>query len=250
MPHLLRHFSPRRLPSHNLSSKNSNSSGKQSWLPRINQAGLRFLRRTKDGSKNCSAKRFKRSWMRARADAFLPIRGSQVSLARRSSISICHRYRIYAWCVMPNHVHALFRILDGHDLAKILHAWKSFSSKRANRLLGRSGEFWQREYYDHLVRSERVFYRIVNYILENPNRAGLRDWKWIGVDLKYRRNEPAGCRRYKGTSERSSKRKRRPVRAAFLLTSYVMKPLFSFRTDLTLRCESLLVVIRFQRHLV
>jgi REP element-mobilizing transposase RayT len=94
------------------------------------------------------------------------------------------RYRMYAWCVMPNHVPALFRILDGHDLAETLHAWKSFSSKRANRLLGRSGEFWQREYYDHLVRSERVFYRIVNYILENPNRAGLRDWQWVGVDLK------------------------------------------------------------------
>jgi len=94
------------------------------------------------------------------------------------------RYRMYAWCVMPNHVHALFRILDGHDLAEILHAWKSFSSKRANRQLKRSGEFWQREYYDHLVRSEQVFYRIVNYIVENPNRAGLRNWRWVGVDLK------------------------------------------------------------------
>jgi REP element-mobilizing transposase RayT len=94
------------------------------------------------------------------------------------------KYRMYAWCVMPNHVHALFRILDGHELAEILHAWKSFSATRANRLLRRSGGFWQREYYDHLVRSEGEFYRIVNYIAENPNRAGLRNWRWVGVDLK------------------------------------------------------------------
>jgi REP element-mobilizing transposase RayT len=94
------------------------------------------------------------------------------------------KYRMYAWCVMPNHVHALFRIHDTHSLAEILHAWKSFSASRANRLLRRSGEFWQREYYDHLVRSEKEFYRIVNYIAENPNRAGLRNWQWVGVDLK------------------------------------------------------------------
>jgi REP element-mobilizing transposase RayT len=94
------------------------------------------------------------------------------------------KYRMYAWGVMPNHVHALFRILDGHALTEILHAWKSFSATRANRLLRRSGEFWQREYYDHLVRSEKEFYRIVNYIAENPNRAGLRNWQLVGVDLK------------------------------------------------------------------
>jgi REP element-mobilizing transposase RayT len=95
------------------------------------------------------------------------------------------KYRMYAWCVvMPNHVHALFRILEGHELAEILHAWKSFSSTRANRLLGRSGGFWQREYYDHLVRSEDEFCRIANYIAGNPNRAGLRNWRWVGVDLK------------------------------------------------------------------
>ena len=85
---------------------------------------------------------------------------------------------------MPNHVHALFRVFDGHALPEILHAWKSFSATRANRVLGRSGGFWQREYYDHLVRSEDEFYRIVGYIAENPNRASLRNWRWVSVDLK------------------------------------------------------------------
>jgi REP element-mobilizing transposase RayT len=94
------------------------------------------------------------------------------------------RYRMYAWCIMPNHVHALFRVLEGHKLAEVLQAWKSYSANKANRLLKRSGEFWQREYYDHLVRSEEEFYRIVRYIAENPIKAGLRDWRWVGVNLK------------------------------------------------------------------
>src|ERR1700690_3486471 len=62
------------------------------------------------------------------------------------------RYRLFAWCIMPNHVHVIARILPGHTLAEIIHSWKSFSAKRANQLLNFSGSFWQREYYDHLLR--------------------------------------------------------------------------------------------------
>jgi REP element-mobilizing transposase RayT len=93
------------------------------------------------------------------------------------------RYRMYAWCLMPNHVHALFRILSDRTLAGVLHAWKSYSATRANCLLRRSGEFWQREYYDHLVRTEDEFYRIVAYIADNPKKAGLRNWRWVEVNL-------------------------------------------------------------------
>ena len=94
------------------------------------------------------------------------------------------RYLMYAWCVMPNHVHALFRILSGCTLAEVLHTWKSYSATKANRLLRRSGQFWQREYYDHIVRSEDEFYRIVNYILGNPKKAGLKNWRWGGINLR------------------------------------------------------------------
>jgi REP element-mobilizing transposase RayT len=94
------------------------------------------------------------------------------------------RYQLYSWCPMPNHVHVLFRLLGSRKLAGVLHSWKSYSAQRANLLLGLSGEFWQREYYDHLVRSEEEFYRIVEYIVLNPEKAGLRDWRWVGASLK------------------------------------------------------------------
>src|SRR5439155_19731794 len=51
------------------------------------------------------------------------------------------RYLLLAWCVMPNHVHVALNARDAID--RILHSWKSFSAKEANRLLGRHGEFWQ-----------------------------------------------------------------------------------------------------------
>jgi REP element-mobilizing transposase RayT len=88
------------------------------------------------------------------------------------------RYRLIAWCVMPNHVHVVLSPCEGHQLQDILHAWKSYSAKAANQLLARTGHFWQREYFDHLVRNEASLSRIVQYVLENPLRAGLRNWPW------------------------------------------------------------------------
>ncbi len=93
------------------------------------------------------------------------------------------RYRLFAWCVMPNHVHVVFQPLADHTLAGIVHGWKSYTAKEANRLLQRTGVFWQREYYDHLVRDEGDFRRVVRYVLENPNKAGLREWPWVSAAL-------------------------------------------------------------------
>jgi REP element-mobilizing transposase RayT len=94
------------------------------------------------------------------------------------------RYHLSAWCVMPNHIHVVIRPFVSWKLPSIIHSWKSFTANRANRLLGRSGPFWQREYYDHLVRNGEEYIRVVNYVTENPMKAGLRDWGWTGVCLE------------------------------------------------------------------
>ena len=90
------------------------------------------------------------------------------------------RYQLIAWCVMPNHVHAVLRPLDQHELPEILHTWKSFTANAANKIIGRSGQFWHAEYYDHLIRDELDMYRQVEYVLNNPSKARLSGWKWAG----------------------------------------------------------------------
>ena len=91
------------------------------------------------------------------------------------------RYRLFAWCVMPNHVHVLFQTFPDVVLSSVLHSWKSFTSKKINCVLGVHGELWEREYYDHLVRNDGDLARVVRYILENPVKARLRDWPWVWV---------------------------------------------------------------------
>jgi len=49
------------------------------------------------------------------------------------------RYALAAWCVMPNHVHVVVRPGEGYELPDIMHSWKSFSAKEANRVLASSG---------------------------------------------------------------------------------------------------------------
>jgi len=90
------------------------------------------------------------------------------------------RYLLFAWCIMPNHVHLLLKPLPGWDLASIMHSIKSYSAKQANRILGRSGVFWQREYYDHIVRDADQSHRFLQYILDNPVKAGASHQGWAG----------------------------------------------------------------------
>jgi putative transposase len=88
-------------------------------------------------------------------------------------------YRLLAWCVMPNHVHVLARLFPGRELARVVKAWKNFSAKAANHALGRKGRFWQREYYDRMIRNENELDRAIRYVLENPAKAGLENWSWV-----------------------------------------------------------------------
>jgi REP element-mobilizing transposase RayT len=90
------------------------------------------------------------------------------------------RYELPAWCVMPNHVHAIVSPYAGHSLGKILHSWKSFTSHELKKLLNREGSTWERESFDHLVRSEKSLEAFVEYVEQNPVKAGLvrraEDW--------------------------------------------------------------------------
>ncbi|MDR1967735.1 MAG: DUF1156 domain-containing protein [Burkholderiaceae bacterium] len=100
--------------------------------------------------------------------------------------ALCHfdgqRYRLHSWCIMPNHVHVLMTPLHDYSLSSILHTWKSFTAKEANKHLRREGAFWQAEYFDRVIRNDEHFNKVVEYIENNPVKAGLcvcaQDWKF------------------------------------------------------------------------
>jgi len=100
----------------------------------------------------------------------------------RDSMFFFHgeRYRLHAYCVMPNHVHAVVEPCSGHTLDKILHSWKSFTAHEIKKKIGGSESIWQKEGYDHIVRNDRSYAKLLDYVLKNPPYAGLENWPWVG----------------------------------------------------------------------
>jgi REP element-mobilizing transposase RayT len=78
------------------------------------------------------------------------------------------RYALDEFVVMPNHVHVLVTPLAGHSLSAILHSWKSYTSKEIGKVLGKSGTFWQKESFDHILRSPEQLGKVRQYICGNP----------------------------------------------------------------------------------
>jgi REP element-mobilizing transposase RayT len=95
------------------------------------------------------------------------------------------RYRLLAWCVMPSHVHVLVEQVSGWPLERVVQGWKSVTARQANRLLGRNGSFWAREYFDRAMRSEEQVETTAAYIVANPVKARFcaapEDWPWSSV---------------------------------------------------------------------
>lgn len=83
------------------------------------------------------------------------------------------KYDLISYCIMPNHVHVLIRVSEGVSLSSILHTWRSYSAHEANKILGRSGDFWMKDYYDRYIRDARHYAAVVQYIKDNPSKAGL-----------------------------------------------------------------------------
>lgn len=100
------------------------------------------------------------------------------------------KYFLYAYCVMPNHVHILLRPLTDENgsfyaLSGIIHTFKRRTSGFFAKLPHYRSPFWQNEYYDHAIRDERDFSNQLQYILNNPVKAKfVEDYKsWAGIYL-------------------------------------------------------------------
>ena len=98
------------------------------------------------------------------------------------------RYNVLSWCIMPNHVHVLIEVKEGWTLSTIMHGWRSYTAHQANKILGRTGDFWMEEYYDRYIRDEKHLEAVINYIDNNPVKAGLVDeiekWPWCSRGLQ------------------------------------------------------------------
>src|SRR5262245_44977873 len=101
-----------------------------------------------------------------------------------------HGSAIGRYVIMPDHVHFFCRAeIAAKTLSDFVGNWKSWTS-RAIKPLSRprsapaATTLWQREFFDHILRSNESYAEKWNYVRENPVRAGLvqsaDDWPYAG----------------------------------------------------------------------
>lgn len=84
-----------------------------------------------------------------------------------------YRFSLYAFVLMPNHVHLLIRPSRGGRLSKVMQAINTGYTMYFNRKYGRCGHLFQGRYYSLLVEEEAHFLELLRYIHQNPVRAKL-----------------------------------------------------------------------------
>ncbi|MEP7149808.1 MAG: hypothetical protein ABI857_13090 [Acidobacteriota bacterium] len=110
-------------------------------------------------------------------------------------------YDLAAYCIMSTHVHSVFspylnetsltEAKGSHPLrfesseatlSVIMQSLKGYTAHEANKVLNRTGAFWEVESYDHEIRDGEELGRVIRYVLNNPVKAGMvdhwSDWKW------------------------------------------------------------------------
>ena len=122
-------------------------------------------------------------------------------IAEKIEADATEKYRLAAYSIMSNHVHIVFKPnlsarnlheektaqglrfkSEEETLAQIMQSLKGVTARAANLALNRSGAFWEHESYDHFVRNEDEYWRIIKYTLDNPVKARLvQNWQdWAG----------------------------------------------------------------------
>ncbi len=100
-------------------------------------------------------------------------------------------YHLDAFCVMSNHVHALFnfsaqlpeKMIDFDEknyvqLSQVMKLIKGSTAFYANKILGRKGSFWEEESFDTYIRSEKHRQTVKEYIINNPVKAKIcKHWE-------------------------------------------------------------------------
>jgi len=95
---------------------------------------------------------------------------------------------LFAYCIMPDHLHLLLKLNDGYE--KTLQNWVSAFKRYTARLLNQLENItplWQKNFYEHVVRTDESTKEIAEYIVNNPVRKNIvGDWqKYRFLQINY-----------------------------------------------------------------
>ncbi|MFZ5802099.1 MAG: REP-associated tyrosine transposase [Candidatus Omnitrophota bacterium] len=103
-------------------------------------------------------------------------------------------YKVYGYCLMPDHLHAILHPQGGFNLSFIMKMIKGSFARKINKLNGEEGSLWQKRFYDEMIRNEKQLLNQLEYMHQNPVADGLAktpgDYPFSSFNQYHKRTDP------------------------------------------------------------
>ena len=85
-------------------------------------------------------------------------------------VKALHPFSMLGYVFLPDHFHMLIKPTGSSNFSQIMHSFKTNFARAHKRSQGISGslKFWQRRFWDHIIRDEADLFRHLDYIHYNP----------------------------------------------------------------------------------
>jgi len=103
-----------------------------------------------------------------RKPIFTKEKSSNLLLLSIEYFKIVLDYKIFAYCILPEHLHFIIQPFGKHDLSYIMKMLKGNFARRLNKINGITGDVWQRGFYDEGIRNDSMLFQKIEYIHYNP----------------------------------------------------------------------------------
>ncbi len=119
-----------------------------------------------------------------RAPFFKNDSNCEMLLATMREAKVWHPFSMIGYCIMPDHFHLMVDLADGTNISSLMQSIKrnfTLEYKKANAVAGNL-RFWQKGFYDHIIRDQKDWNGHLDYIHLNAVRHGYartpEDWRW------------------------------------------------------------------------
>ena len=93
-----------------------------------------------------------------------------------------YRFRLYSYCLMPNHIHIIGEILKKENLAKFMQGINRAYTAYFNKTYHKVGHLWQGRFKSKVVTKDEYLINSINYTELNPVRANIvkipQEYRW------------------------------------------------------------------------
>lgn len=108
-----------------------------------------------------------------RKPIFAEPKNCQILLVTLEYFKLILDYRIFAFCLMPDHIHLILQPQGQHDLSYIMKMIKGSFARKYNKIRLQYGKVWQDSYYETGIRDSFELIKKIEYIHNNPVRANI-----------------------------------------------------------------------------